>query len=164
MKHWFARLMLTALLCGAAASGWAHRFHAGIADIAFNQKTGSVEIVHTYMAHDIDALLATAAGRPVDLAKPEDEALLKKYVEERFYLIGKNQARLPMTWIGVTVSVDSVVIYQEVAATPLANVAQVHNAVLVDFMPRQANTVNITRDGATTSLTFDEKTTERRLR
>lgn len=164
MKPLIVRLMLAALLSGAAVSGWAHRFHAGIADVAFNQKTGSVEIVHTYMAHDIDALLATAAGRPVDLAKPEDEALLRKYVEGRFYLVGKDKARLPLKWIGVTVSVESVVIYQELAATPMEGIAHVRNAVLMDFMPRQANTVNLTRDGATTSLTFDEKTTERRLK
>lgn len=158
------RLLLAALLCGVAASGWAHRFHAGIADLAFNPKTGAVEIVHTYMAHDIDALLATTAGRPVDLAKPEDEALLRKYVEDRFYLLDKNKARLPLTWVGVTVSVDSVVIYQELAATPLEQIAHLHNAVLMDAMARQANTVNVTRDGVTTSLAFDSKTTERRLR
>jgi hypothetical protein len=160
----FAHLMLAAALCGAAASSWAHRFHAGIADIAHNAQTGSVEIVHTYMAHDVDALLAAAAGRQVDLTKPEDEALLRQYVEQRFYLLGKDKARLPLKWIGITVSVESVIIYQELEATPLERIVQVHDEVLMDFMPRQANTVNITRDGATVSLAFDSTTPERRLK
>jgi hypothetical protein len=164
VKRLFPRLLLAAALCGAAQSGWAHRFHAGIADIAHNAQTGSVEIVHTYMAHDVDALLAAAAGRQVDLTKPEDEALLRKYVEQRFYLLGKDKARLPLKWIGITVSVESVIIYQELEATPLERIAQVHDEVLMDFMPRQANTVNITRDGATVSLAFDSTTPERRLR
>jgi hypothetical protein len=158
------RLMLAALLCGAALPVWAHRFHAGIADIAYNGKTGSVEVVQTYMAHDIDALLVTAAGRPVDLTRPDDEALLRQYIEARFYLLDQNQARLPLKWIGITVSVESVVIYRELEATPLAKVARVHDQVLVDFMPRQANTVNLTRDGATVSLAFDSATAERRVR
>ena len=164
MKRFAATLMLAAALCGAAAPASAHRFHAGLADIVFNQQTGSIEVVHTYMAHDIDALLAAQAGRQIDLTKPEDEALLRKYVEERFYLLGQDKARLPLKWVGVTVSVESVVIYRELAATPLASIAQVHDEVLMDFMPRQANTVNVTRDGATVSLAFDSTTAQRRLK
>ena len=164
MKRFAATLMLAAALCGGAAPASAHRFHAGLADIVFNQQTGSVEVVHTYMAHDIDALLAAQAGRQIDLTKPEDEALLRKYVEERFYLLGQDKARLPLKWVGVTVSVESVVIYRELAATPLASIAQVHDEVLMDFMPRQANTVNVTRDGVTVSLAFDSTTPQRRLK
>ncbi len=164
MKQRLAHLLLAVALCCAAQSGWAHRFHAGIADIAHNEQTGSVEIVHTYMAHDIDALLASAAGRQIDLTKPEDEALLRQYVEQRFYLLDKDKARLPLKWIGITVSVESVIIYQELEGTPLANIAQVHDEVLMDFMPRQANTVNVTRDGATVSLAFDSSTPQRRLK
>ena len=164
MRRLAIRLMLACALSGAAGSGWAHRFQAGIADIAFNQKTGSVEIVHTYMTHDIDALLATAAGRQVDLGKPEDEALLRKYIDERFYLVGKDKSRLPLKWVGTTVGAESVVIYQELESTSLEQIAQMHNAVLTDFLPRQANTVNITREGVTTSLVFDSTTLERRLK
>jgi hypothetical protein len=159
-----ARLLLAVALCGVGTAASAHRFHAGIADIGFNAKTGSVEVVHTYMAHDIDALLATQAGRQIDLTQSEDEALLRAYVQERFFLLGADQARLPLKWIGITVSVESVTIYQELAATPLSRIAQVHDQVLMDFMPRQANTVNVTRDGVTVSLSFDEKTAERRLK
>jgi hypothetical protein len=158
------RLLLAASLCAPAMPLWAHRFHAGIADIAYNQKTGSVEIVHTYMAHDIEALLATLAGRQVDLSKPEEEALLRKYIEARFYLLDKDKKPLAAKWIGIAVSVETVVIYRELEATPLTSIAQVHDEVLMDLMPRQANTVNVTRDGATVSLAFDSTTTERRLK
>ena len=164
MNQLFARLLLAAALCGAATGAWAHRFHAGLADIAHNQKTGSVEIVHTYMAHDVDALLAGLAKRQVDLTQPEDEALLRKYVEERFYLLGKDKGRLPLKWVGITVSVESVVVYQELEASPLDRIAQIHDEVLMDFMPRQANTVSITRDGVTASLMFDSTTPRRTLR
>ena len=164
MNKLFARLLLAAALCGAAGGAVAHRFHAGLADIAWNQKTGSVEIVHTYMAHDVDALLAGLARRQIDLTQPEDEALLRKYVQERFYLLGKDKARLPLKWIGISVSVESVVIYQELEGTSLDKIAQVHDEVLMDFLPRQANTVNVTRDGVTSSMTFDSATPQRTLK
>ncbi|WP_426208599.1 DUF6702 family protein [Massilia sp. TWP1-3-3] len=164
MKRFASALLLACALCGAGAPAWAHRFHAGLADIAFNPQSGSVEVVHTYMAHDLDALLAAQAGRAVDMTRSEDEALLRKYIEERFYLLDKDKARLPLQWVGITVGVDSVIIYRELPATPLSRIAQVHDAVLMDVMPRQANTVNITRGGVTESLSFDSTTQERRLK
>ena len=164
MKRFASRLVLAALLCGAGAQSQAHRFHAGIADMSFNQRSGSVEVVHTYMAHDIEALLVKLAGRRVDLAGPDAEALLRAYLERRFYLLGADGAKLPLTWIGMTADAQSVVLYQELAGTPPAQVARVHNAVLSDLLPGQANTVNLRLGGAVRSLAFDAKTVEQRAR
>jgi uncharacterized protein (DUF2267 family) len=58
--------------CGTAAQ--AHRFHMGITDISYNERTGSTEIVHTYMAHDLEALLTESVRRQFDLASRTDEA------------------------------------------------------------------------------------------
>ncbi|MES2319761.1 MAG: DUF6702 family protein [Pseudomonadota bacterium] len=164
MKLLVLRLALAALLACASAASQAHRFHFGITAIGFNARTGSVEVVHTYMAHDIEALLATLSKGQVDLTRPEDEALLRKYVEQRFYLLADGGARLPLKWIGMKASVNSVELYQELENTPLAAVARVHDEVLSDFLPRQSNTVNLTDEGAIRSLEFDAKTVERRIR
>lgn len=158
------RLVVGALLCCACAPALAHRFHAGLVEIAFNQRTGSIEVVHTYMAHDIEPLIATLAGQPLELDSAEAGQLLRTYLDQRFYLLGADQARLPLRWVGMTAGVDSVVVYQELAATALAQVAQVHQAVLTDLLPRQSNTVNVHIDGAIRSLAFDATTVDRRLR
>lgn len=158
------KLILALLLCLASAGALAHRFHSGISEIAHNGKTGSVEIVHTLMAHDIDALLAARAKGPVDLSDPAGEALLREYLDERFYLLTKSGKRLPLKWVGMNAGVESVVIYQELEKTPLSAVARVHNDILVDFLPRQTNTINLKREGQIRSLSFDRKTTERPFR
>jgi hypothetical protein len=158
------RLILLAVLLCASAASFAHRFHAGMTDIAFNDKTGSVEVVHTYMAHDIDAVLAELHGRPVDLGQSAGEALLRQYIERHFYLLGADKRRIALKWVGITVSVDSVVIYQEAERTALPALAAMHNEVLVGFLPRQANTVNVRQDGQIRSLTFDRKYPERTLK
>ncbi len=150
------------LLClGTAAHG--HSFHAGITDIAFNARTGSIELVHTYTAHDLETLLTNLYQRPFDLADQDDARLLRKYLEKQFYLIGTNQQRLPLTWVGVKVDAESVIIYQEVLNTPLAGAALIHDAVLSDFLAEQTNTVNINRSGAVQTLTFDRAHVEQRL-
>ena len=52
-----ARCAGAAVLACACALALAHNFHAGITDISHNERTGSLEVVHTYMAHDVEALL-----------------------------------------------------------------------------------------------------------
>src|SRR4051812_30205186 len=87
---------LALLLAGASALAPAHRFHAGIADISYNDRTGSTEVVHTYMAHDVEALLANLYGRQFDLSDADDQAALRKYVEKLFWLADKDGRRIPL--------------------------------------------------------------------
>lgn len=146
-------LLAAALLCVSTAAG-AHRFHMGITEVAFNPRTKSTEIVHTYMAHDIEALLMNMYQRQFDLGDPEDQEVLRKYVEERFALKGPNNTRLPVRWVGMTADSQSVVIYQELPNTPLSKTIAIRHSVLVDFLPDQINTVNLNEAGKIRSLTF----------
>ena len=103
-------------------------------------------------------------GRQFDLSDPEDQAVLRKYVEARFWLIGKaggqDKARLPLRWVGVTAGSQSVVIYQELEDAPLSKTAAIHQSVLVDFLPEQVNTVNLNNAGTVRSLTFTKTAVE----
>lgn len=153
-----------AVLVFAATAAQAHRFHAGITDLGFNQATGSTEIVHTYMAHDIEALLAKLYQRQFDLTVPEDVAVLRKYVEQRFFIETHDKRRLPIRWVGLSVDAESVVIYQEIEKTPLSAAALIHHEVLIDFMPGQTNTINLKRDGRVHSFTFGRNNTSQAVR
>ena len=159
LKPAFTALFAAALLSLSAAAG-AHRFHMGITEVAFNARTGSTEIVHTYMAHDVEALLMNLYGRQFDLGDPEDQLVLRKYVEGRFWLKGQDNARLPVRWVGMTADSQSVMIYQELENAPLSKTAAIHQGVLIDFLPDQVNTVNLNNAGAVRSLTFTQATVE----
>lgn len=163
MKLSIKALAAAALLCASTLVS-AHRFHAGIADISFNARTGSTEIVHTYMAHDIEALLANLYGRQFDLTDPEDQEVLRKYVEPRFSLQGQDNSRLKVRWVGVTIDPTNVTIYQEIEQTPVWKVGAVHNKVLVDFLPDQVNTVNLNDGNAVRTLSFDRNNAEQPTR
>ena len=163
MTSLLARLVLAAVLLGAAGTSLAHRFHFGIAEMSHNARTGNVEIVHTLMAHDIDALLVSRHKRQVDLSQPEDEALLRAYAEEKFAVIGKDGKRLPLKWVGMTVSVENVVLYQELENSSLTEITRVRNEILIDLLPRQVNTVNVRRGASVVSLAFDRQHLERKM-
>jgi hypothetical protein len=166
MKHFRTtlRVCLALALAGSAVATQAHNFHAAITDISFNARTGNTEIVHTYMAHDVEALLTNMYQRQFDLSQPEDQEVLRKYVEQQFWLQGQDKRKLPLRWVGMTVDAQSVVVYQEAEQTPLAKAALVHDGVMIDFMPDQLNTVNINENGATRTLSFDSKTVEQPAR
>lgn len=160
MKRRAFHALCAALLVGASATASAHRFHFGMTDISYNERTGSIEIVHTFTTHDIDPLMLNLYQRQVDLGDPQDQALLREYVERQFWLAAKDGKRMPIQWIGMTVDANSVVIYQEIENTPLARVATIRQGILIDVLPEQVNTVNLNAGGAVRSLTFTRKSIE----
>jgi hypothetical protein len=159
-----ARAWLAAALACCCMAVGAHQFHFGITDVSFNAKTGSTEIVHTYMMDDIDALLANLYQRQFDLTQPEDEAVLRKYIEKQFWMLGADNKRLPVRWVGLRVGPESVVIYQEIENTPLSITAAIHDEVLVDFIAEQSNTLTVRDNGNISTLTFDRKKIDQRVR
>jgi hypothetical protein len=150
------RIVATAMLVLTSVASPAHNFHTGMADISYNERTGSTEIVHTYTAHDLATLLTNLYGRQFDLGRADSEAPLRRYVEKQFTIADKDGKRLQLQWVGVTVDADSVVIFQELSGVKLTKGSRIHNALLIDFLPSQKNTVNLQTDGATNTLFFDQ--------
>jgi hypothetical protein len=153
------------LLAGAilVAPAWAHRFHVGIAEVSFNARTGSLEVVHTYMAHDVEALLANLYQRRFDMGEPDDQAVFRQYVERQFWINGA-AGRLPLTWVGMTADSENITVFQEAPATPLASAVSIHNAVMSDFLEDQVNTVNIQEGASARTLTFDRARPDQPIR
>ncbi|WP_377701758.1 DUF6702 family protein [Pseudoduganella sp. UC29_71] len=152
------KLALCAALLSASAAppAFAHNYHMGITDISYNANTGSTEIVHTYTAHDVEALLANLYQRQFDLGQPEDQAVLRRYIEHQF-TISAGGKRLPLQWVGVQADAANITIYQELPQTALPPGAVLRHVVLSDFIPGQLNTVNIAAAPsglAAQSLTF----------
>lgn len=169
MPRGVSKLALCAALLfgGAAAHGpaAAHNYHMGITDISYNANTGSTEIVHTYTAHDVEALLANLYQRQFDLGQPEDQAVLRRYIEKQFSITAGGQ-RLALQWVGVQANAASVTVYQELPKAALPPGAVLRHMVLSDFIPGQLNTVNIAAAPsglAAQSLTFSAATPERPL-
>ncbi|WP_036169814.1 DUF6702 family protein [Massilia sp. 9096] len=164
MKRSFFPALLAATLACACVDARAHSFHAGLTDISFNAHTGSTEVVHTLMAHDVEALLTNLYGRPFDLSDADAQAVLRKYVEKQFWLTGADGKRLPLNWVGIEVDTDSVVVFQEAAQTASGKVAAIHDAVLADFLSDQVNTVNLTVDGNLRTFGFTAGRPEQSVR
>ena len=150
------RLAVATVLALAGTAAGAHNFHMGIADISYNERTGNTEIVHTYTAHDLATLLTNLYGRNFDLGQADSEEPLRRYVDKAFYFEDANKKRLPLRWVGVKTDADSIVIFQEIEHAKLQPATRIHNALLIDFLPSQKNTVNLQTDGPVQTLIFDQ--------
>ena len=163
LKLSFKALCAAALLSLSMAAD-AHRFHMGITEVAFNPRTKSTEIVHTYMAHDVEALLMNLYGRQFDLGDPEDQEVLRKYIEQQFVIKGADNKPLKLRWVGMTADAQSVVVFQEAEQTQVSQAAVIRQGVLIDFLPDQVNTVNLNEAGTVRSLTFMRQALEQAAR
>jgi hypothetical protein len=143
MRLFKAVFMAALISIGAAAQ--AHNYHMGLTDISFNPRTGSTEIVHTYTAHDVEALLMNLYQRNFDLGTEEDQSVFRRYIEKQFSITADGK-RLPIQWVGMEAKADSIVVYQEIEKTALPHGATLRDAVLSDFLPTQVNTVNVGGD------------------
>ncbi|WP_374583402.1 DUF6702 family protein [Pseudoduganella sp.] len=161
MMRFKAVLAAALLWCSAAAQ--AHNFHVGLTEISFNPRTGSTEVVHTYTAHDVEALLMNLYQRHFDLGLEEDQAVFRRYIEKQFR-ISVDGKPLPLQWVGMQANVDTVNVYQEIEKTTLPPGAVLLDAVLTDFLPQQANNVNVSGFGRpAASVVFNRERREQAL-
>lgn len=156
--------LVLALVISHTTPAWAHRFHVGIAEISYNARTGSTEVVHTYMSHDVEALLSNLYQRQFDLGDPDNQAVFRQYLEQQFWLTNGAGKRLPLEWVGMTADTENITVFQEAPATPLAQATAIHNAVMSDFLPDQVNTVNIKEGEQARTLTFTRDRADQPLR
>lgn len=161
MKRFKAVFAAALLSCSAAAQ--AHNFHVGLTEISYNARTGSTEVVHTYTAHDVEALLMNLYQRNVDLGMEEDQALFRRYLEKQFRISVDGKA-LPLQWVGMQANADSINVFQEIEKTELPPGAVLLDGVLTDFQPQQVNSVNVGGAGRpTASLVFNRDRREQPL-
>lgn len=140
------------ILFSAAAHG--HRFHAGITDISMNSRTGNTEIVHTYMSHDVEALLENLYQRQFDLSDEDDVAIFRRYLDKQFQIKDAQGQNLTLNWVGLKIDPDHVTVFQEIAKTNLPEMATIQQATLTDFLADQINTININRNNTTRPQTL----------
>ena len=115
---------------------------------------GSIAAQHHGAGNEIVQTLLARRERRHPVADPEDQAVFRKYVEKQFWLADKDKRRLPLKWVGMTADAQSVVVFQEVLQTPASKVEVIHDEVMIDFLPDQLNTVNLTVAGSIRTFGF----------
>lgn len=149
---------LASLLFASTAS--AHTFFEGLVSVDVNPRSQHLEIVHSYTAHDLTALLMEQTQLAINLEHPEHEALLRDYIEQHFVLRA-NGKKLALEWVGIRLTPQTIEIYQELSAPPPLGSIEVQNDVLRSALQQQINRVNFSQGACRGSLVFDRETSKR---
>lgn len=144
----------------AASTTSAHTFFEGLVSVDVNPRSKHVEIVHSYTAHDLTALLMEQTQLAINLEHPEHEALLRDYIEQHFVLRA-NGKKLVLAWVGVRLTPQTIEIYQELSAPPPLASIEVQNDVLRSALQQQINRVNFSQGACRGSVVFDRDSAKR---
>ncbi len=161
---------LAGLLAASTAS--AHTFFEGLVSVDVNPRSKHVEIVHSYTAHDLTALLMEQTQLAINLEHPEHEALLRDYIEQHFvlrdyieqhFVLRANGKKLELAWVGIRLTPQTIEIYQELSAPPSLASIEVQNDVLRSALQQQINRVNFSQGECRGSVVFDRDSAKRQL-
>ncbi|AZQ83033.1 hypothetical protein EKO29_02530 [Colwellia sp. Arc7-635] len=153
-----AKRVFVLLLCGLAANAVAHRYFFSITDLALNERTQSIEVIHQITAHDIDNAIAQTKQIHFSVAHPDYEDIIRQYIEAHFQLSFKGKA-VPLNWIGLEINKGNIFIYQEASFSNTLIGLKITNSLLTDHYEKQVNTVNFHDNTIKGSLTFKRSVT-----
>lgn len=149
-------LVLSLLLAVAPAS--AHTFFVGNTEILANEHTKSVEIIHRFTSHDLEALLSDRNQVHIYADSEEYLKLVEQYVRSNFSLTDKKGQLLTIEFVGIEPGINDTYIYQEISGMTVLEGIRINHTLLTDYFPNQKNRVNFESKKLKGSLLFDNHT------
>lgn len=160
-----AALALGAALLLVATAGRSHQLKAAISTALFNPRTGNIEVMHRFYSHDAEHALRLLTGDSADLiGNQRDRLRFAVYVHEQFDLGALGADLEPLTLVGAELEGDFLWVYQRTPIPPQIDGIEARFDALRELWPSQVNTLNVERNGAVSTLTFDGDDTVLRLR
>jgi len=157
--------MILRLICALALSLYlvvapatAHTFFVGNSEILANEHTNSIEVIHRFTSHDLEALLSDRHQVRIYADSAQYLKLVELYVAKNFALIGANGRPLTLNFVGIEAGINDTYIYQEVPNSAVLEGVEIKHRLLTDYFPNQKNRVNFESKTGKGSLLFDNNT------
>ena len=155
--------VLTGLLTGVqtiistllSPSVHAHQQKAAITRVVFNERTGTLEVMHRFYLHDAEHAVRLLIDSDADIIGNEQtRAQFAEYVQQQFSLTSPSGEALVLSPVGHEIDGNFFWVYQErTLPVNVTSLQVIHNA-LREVWPDQINTVNVERGCSVTTLTF----------
>jgi len=156
MKKAFLFLMI--ISCFAFT---AHKFYTAIYQINFVPEKKMVQVTSRIFADDLNEALEFNYHKKTQLGSanetPEDIALLKKYLSEKFTIKinGKSQ---PMLFLSKELEDNILVCYLKCTGVEKVNSLEVKNTIITEVHSEQQNVIQAKFNNKKSSLLFDSET------
>ncbi|MDJ0839326.1 MAG: hypothetical protein QNK37_22600 [Acidobacteriota bacterium] len=152
-------MRLTLIMLLVCAPALAHQKKEAITRVIFNERTGSIEVIHRFLLHDAEHAVKQIFGGKADIiGSKQTQKDFSKYIMDRFKMADAAGKELTLQTVGYEVEGKHIWVYQETPIRKgLEGLQIIHNA-LRDIWPKQVNLVNIERKKKIQSLLFTGRT------
>lgn len=145
-RDWLRRgaAALTVAALARPATGFAHRAHVTLTQLAAHPTNGRWEFAHAIHYHDALRLLTLRGAKTsAQPGNPAGNALIALEVERGFRWFGAEGALLRPTTVGAELAGDNVVVYQDMPAPGRPGRYAVEATLMQDVFNDQQNNVSI---------------------
>ncbi len=133
-----------------------HDFHSSIAELNFNEKTGTYELALRVFADDFLLALSHEAKKEELLyTDPNIEVFIEKYLHRHFAFV-KDKSVILGEYLGKEVETDVIWFYLEFKTPPKLDGYQLLYDVLMDQFSDQANILNLKYKSQKKTILFDK--------
>ncbi len=133
----------------------AHQQKAAITRVVFNERTGTLEVMHRFYLHDAEHAVRQLIDSDADIIGNEQtRGQFAEYVQQQFSLTSASGEALVLSPVGHEIDGNFFWVYQERTLPANVTLLQVIHNALREVWPDQINTVNVERGGSVTTLTF----------
>lgn len=149
-------LLLTIVSSMLSNSAWAHQLHTASTTVAFNPRSGNIEVMHRFFLHDAEHAVKQLFDAKADIHSNADtQQQFADYVVGQFELAPLSGASLALQLVGFQIDGRDFWVYQEVARPADLTGFMIRQPVLQELWPSQRNLVNVEGFGdALQSVTF----------
>ncbi len=142
----------------------AHQKKEAVTRVIFNERTGSIEIIHRFSIHDAEHASKKLFGTSTDiLGNTFSQKNFADYVRSNFNLKRLSGQVLPLSNVGFEIAGPYLWVYQETALDEDFDGFYIKHGALTEVWPAQTNLVNIERNKEVHSLLFKGSIKEQKI-
>lgn len=141
-----------------------HDFHTSIADVEYNAKNKTFEVILRVFSDDLEDDVLRTMGKKIILKMGKDKTpdqALTKYLEKYFILKNKKTIPLAINYIARETNAEATLIYFEILVKEAPKNMFLHNNVMTELFSDQVNIVNLAFQDKKTTLMFRRGDTEK---
>lgn len=166
MKKLLGIVLLGFIFIGFTAMS-AHRFYVAIYQVNYVPQKKELQITARIFTDDLNEALKKSYQKSTDIGSenesPEDQALMKRYLTEKFKISVNGQAKT-MQYHSHEMESNVVVCYLTIKDLPRISKIEIENSVLTELHSEQQNIIQYNNNGKKQNLLLSSETTKGMLK
>ncbi|WP_205701955.1 DUF6702 family protein [Pseudidiomarina mangrovi] len=139
-----AMVVLLTVVSSMLSSAWAHQLHTASTTVAYNPRSGNIEVMHRFFLHDAEHAVKQLFDAKADIhSNAVTQQQFADYAASQFELAPLSGDSLALQLVGFQIDGRDFWVYQEVARPGDLTGFMIRQPVLQEIWSSQRNLVNV---------------------